>query len=124
MTSKSKKTMNRAEPIDPTLPFTEIAIAGKTYKMCFDYEALAQAETRLVKMGHDVNLNVCLPRLNFANTRVLFAASLLTYQPDTDFVAAKALVTRLNLFAVLNAMITAWNEEMPEPEADPLPPGE
>jgi hypothetical protein len=121
MTTKKNKTV---ETIDPALPFTEITVAGTVYKMCFDYEALAQAETRLVRMGHDVNLNTCLPRLNFANTRVLFAASLLAYQPEMDFAAAKAMVTRLNLFEVLNAMILSWNESMPEPDSDPLPPGE
>jgi hypothetical protein len=122
MATKKIKSVKSVESVDPTLPFTEITIAGAVYKMCFDYEALAQAETRLVRMGHDVNLNVCLPRLNFANTRVLFAASLLAYQPDTDFETAKAMVSRLNLFAVLDAMMTAWNESVPDP--DPPLPGE
>src|SRR5580704_7905045 len=103
MTTARRKTTPAVPAADPTLPFTEITIAGATYKMCFDYEALAKAETILVRMGHDVNLNVCLPRLNFANTRVLFAASLLAYQPETDFEVAKALVSRLNLFAILDA---------------------
>lgn len=110
--------------IDPTLPFTEITIGGAVYRMCFDYEALAQAETRLSAMGHDVNLNLCLPRLNFASTRVLFAASLLAYQPNTDFVAAKALVTRDTLVPILEKMLAAWSQSMPEPDAnaDPLQP--
>ena len=119
MTTKKLKV---AEKVDPTLPFTEIEIGGKTLKMCFDYEAMAIAETKLLAMGHEVNLNWCLPNLNFANTRILFAASLLTYQPDTDFEAAKMLVTRENVIPIVEMMLDAWNINMPEPEKKANPP--
>ena len=32
----------RDEKIDPTLPFVEIEIGGKTYKMCFSFRAIVK----------------------------------------------------------------------------------
>jgi hypothetical protein len=101
---------------NPVMPFSEIEIGGKNYKMCFGYDALADAETKLLAQGHDVNINFCLPRLTFANTRILFAASLLHYQPDIDFKASLALVTRDNNITIVNRIIEAWNLNTPEVE--------
>lgn len=105
--------------MNPAMPFSEIEIGGKTYKMCFDYDALADAESKFVQQGHDVNLNFCLPRLNFSSTRILFAASLHHYQPELGFKPSLALVTRDNNIDILQAIIKAWNLNVPEAEEQP-----
>lgn len=103
---------------DPTLPFTEITIDGVTYKMCFVFDALAQAEDALIAAGHDANLMFRCPPFTFASIRILFAASLLAYQPDTDFETAKSLITFRNKGVVLSAVMKAWNLNMPAPDTD------
>lgn len=105
------------ESNNPTLPFEEITIGGTTYKMCYDYDSLANAESLFIRQQDvDVNLNFCLPRLNFSSVRTLFACSLLAYQPDTKYKDAVALVTRDNNIAILQAIIKAWNLSVPEAE--------
>jgi len=121
---KKQPASKPVEKIDPTLPFTEIEIGGTTYKMCFNYDAIAQTEVKLLARGHDANLLTRLCNLTFDSVRVLFAVSLFPYQPETDFEAAKNLVTRELIIPITNAMLEAWNVNMPEPEADAArPPG-
>ena len=119
--SKSNSQPKPVENIDPTLPFTEIEIGGKIYKMCFNHEALAQAEAKLLAEGHDANLLFRAPPFTFGNIRILFAVSLMPYQPDTDFEAAKNLVNWENKGKVLSEVLKAWNINMPEPEAESKP---
>lgn len=108
-----------AKEVDPTLPFTEVTIAGRLYKCAFDYESLAKAEMLLISRGHyDANLLYRLPHLTFDNVRVIFACSLLAYQPEIDFAEAKALVTAQNLFEIANKMMDAWKANMPEKEKE------
>jgi hypothetical protein len=101
---------------NPTLPFEEIEIGGTTYKMCFDYDSLANAEAIFLRAGVDVNLNFCLPSLSFSSVRTLFACSLLTYQPGMKYADAVALVTRDNNISILQAIIRAWNLSVPDAE--------
>lgn len=103
--------------IDPTLPFTSIEIDGETYKMCFDHGALAVAEEALMERGFDANLMFRCPPFTFSSIRILFAASLLAYQPDTDFEKAKSLITFRNKAQVMAGVIAAWNISVPVPES-------
>jgi hypothetical protein len=109
--------------VDPTLPFTEIEIEGKTYKMCFDLAALALAEDRLIAAGHDANLLMAMVQLSFSRTRILFAVSLQVYQPELDYEVSKTWVNDKNLTAIVLAISEAWRINAPDPEkapADPL----
>ena len=72
--------------------------------------------------GHDANLLFRAPPFTVDNIRILFAASLIPYQPDTDFEAAKALVTWENKAVIFKAVLDAWGISMPEPEAGSDPP--
>ena len=105
------------------MPFTEIVIAGKTYKMCLDYDALEAAESALIAMGrYEVNILVSMVRRNLGTTRTMFAASLFAYQPEIDFLAAKRLVTRNNIAMIYDALEAAWKQALPEPKPG-TPPG-
>jgi hypothetical protein len=123
MGKKTNKPAAVAAKVDPVLPFTEVEIDGKTYKCAFSYKALAKSESFLISRGHtDANLLYRLPHLTFDNVRVIFACSLVPYQPDMDFEAAMELVTPGNIFGIIEKMLKAWGAAMPEPEKGERPP--
>lgn len=111
MAAKKKAAAVEANPVRP---FTEIEVNGEKYKMCFTYGALAEAETAMLRRGIDVNLNLCLPRLNFANTRILFAASLLAYHPDIDPRESMNWVTAENNIFIVTSILKAFEANTPK----------
>jgi len=115
-------TRRKPEAIDPTLPFTEIDIAGKTYKMCFDLGALAKAEDELVGLGNNASLLMAMVGLTFSRIRTLFAVSLHVYHPELDFETCKSWVTRDNISEVALAIHSAWNANAPDPDPVKNPP--
>jgi hypothetical protein len=106
----------KAVPPNPVLPFTPITIDGRTYKMVFQHASLAKAEDELRARGHDVNLLGVYLKRTYSNVRVLFAASLLAYQPEMDFEEAQNLVTDKTIVEILVAVNDAWNKNTPDPE--------
>lgn len=118
-----KKANPEPVKVNPVLPFTEVKIGDTVYKCAFDYNSLAVGETILLSRGHlDANLLYRLPHLTFDSVRVIFACSLLAYQPEMDYAKAKALVTPLNLIEITNKIVDAWKSNMPEPEKGERPP--
>jgi hypothetical protein len=110
---------------DPTLPFYVITIQGKEYKMVFQHKSLAHAEDVLRSKGYDVNLLGVYLNRTFSNVRVLFAASLLAYQPEFPFEEALDLVDNDTIIPILVALSKAWDNSMPVPDPDaanPPPP--
>lgn len=127
MTKRSRSNTGVAPMPAPkpkqVLPYTEVTLDGKIYKACFDYDALGRAETALIARGHhDANLLYRMPHPSFDNVRVIFAVSLLAYQPELSFEDAKKLVTPKNIFVVTEALYSAWNQSMPEKEKGSRPP--
>jgi len=113
------------EIIDPTLPFSEITVDGKVYKMCFTYEALAAAEDAMLAKGHEVNILVPMLRRTFSSVRTLFSVGLYTFHPELDPAVTKLWVTSENLLQVLEAIDSAWSKSMPDSKpADPPQPEE
>lgn len=107
-----------SDDVRPTLLFTEIAIEGTTYKMCFNLGALAKAETELLAQGHDVNILTALPSLNLSSTIILFAASLRKFHPEIPFEDAKELLTLPYVMVAANAIADAWKKALPPVEED------
>ena len=98
---------------DPTLELFELTLEDKTYKLCFDLEALADAEAAMIAAGipgvnllHALNLSTA----NLQGMRSLFAAALRKYQPKMTVKEAMALVTTRNFYDVWNAVIAAWEK--------------
>jgi hypothetical protein len=102
---------------DPTLPFTPITIAGKPYKMCLDFGAVAEAEAELADQIGDSSLLQCSWNLTMRNAMVLFAVSLRVYQPDISFADAKRLVGWDNSAEVCLAIRKAQKQFAPEPDS-------
>jgi len=117
-------------PADPTLPKTPVTIDDKTYNLCFDLGALAEAElsinAELAKRAAPmrVNLLLAMPVQDLANVRVMFAAAVRTFHPELTFDAAQSLLRMDNIFGVAIAVREAWLGATPEAKpVDPPPPG-
>lgn len=104
---------------DPTLPKTPIEIDGKTYDLCFDLGALAEAEQAINREGHQVNLLAALPVLNLTNVRLIFAAALRKFHPEVGYDEAVSMVTLANVYAIASVIAEAWKAALPEPEPVP-----
>lgn len=107
--------------IDPTLPFTEITLDGATYKMCFDFGAIATVEAELRRAGKPVSLLQSSWELGMLDLQLLFAASLRPFHPDLDFEAAKRLVNWRNVDQIIVKIRQAQANFAPEQDdkADP-----
>lgn len=110
-----KKLEETIDKIDPTLPFTEIEIDGKSYKMCLDFEAIAHAESEIPELN-GVSLLACSWNMTTLNAGILFAVSLRIYQPEIAFDDARRLVTWQNSAEVCMAIRKAQNNFIPEPD--------
>jgi hypothetical protein len=114
--------------VDPTLPKTPVTIDGKTYDLCLDLGALAEAESALIAEGHHgVNLLMALPAQTLSSTRIIFAAALRTFHPEIAFEDAKKLLTLGALYDIALKIQEAWQAATPEPEktpSDPSQPGD
>ena len=115
---------------DATLPKTPITIDGKTYNLCFDLGALAEAEMAINRElarrdpPQFVNLLMALPVQNLANTRTVFAAAVRTFHSELTFDEAMALLTLENVHDAALAIRDAWDKATPKAKpADPLPAG-
>ena len=113
----------QAIAVAPTIPFVEVPIGGKNYRLALDFEALAQAEAQLAAEGHpEVNLLVMLPRMNFSNLRILFAVGARKLQPELDYEDALRMVTFANMDLVGDYVVKLW--ELSTPKADTEAPKE
>lgn len=123
-----KKTPQAKFLADPTLATTDVVIDGKVYRMCFDMQALGQAEEDLIAEGHDVQLLLALPKFNIKNTLIIFAASIRRFHPEISYEDAVRLVTLPYVYTVAAAIQEAWKKAMPdaasaEDGANPIQPG-
>lgn len=100
--------------VDPSLPFSEIGIDGKIYKMVFKYSALAAAEAKLIGMGYKVSLLLPMVRKDtLFGIRVLFAVSLYAYHPELDPEQTQEWVNDDNILDIFQAIDDAWKKSMP-----------
>jgi hypothetical protein len=89
---------------DPTLPDVELVVAGKRFKLAFDFNAICVAEKET-----GVNLLTSIVEEITANSlRGLLFAALLKDQPEMTIEHAGALITPTNMGAVRTAVVTAW----------------
>lgn len=127
---KTQKREIAGTPADPTLPKTPVEVGGKTYNLCFDLGALAEAEqainAELYRAGRKdyVNLLSALPQQNLACTRIVFAAAVRKFHPELGFEAALELVGINDLLTIALAIKDAWEASTPLPAANPIPAGE
>jgi hypothetical protein len=112
------------EKIDPTLPFTEVTILGKTYKLCFTFRAIAKAESKLLAQGVQADLLSAMVRPGLETLPVMFAAGLSTFHPELAFAEIEPLVDYDTFLDISEAVSQAWVAALPKRKKveDPPPP--
>jgi hypothetical protein len=107
----------------PNLTFTPLRIGDVEYKLCFDNNAIADAEEKLIAAGHKVNLLAAkLGSVTMSSARTLFCAALSVYHPDVTEAEARALYGKADTLELANAIQTGYRDYLPEPVADPQTP--
>jgi hypothetical protein len=106
---------------NPTDPVVEITLGEKTYKLLFNFEAIASAEdvTGFSLISGLRSKDVDAPKISLV--RALFWAQLRAYHPDLTYEAAAMLVTQWTWRSVWEKVIEAWVAGMKrvDPASDP-----
>jgi hypothetical protein len=107
--------------VNPTIPDVSIQADGETYRLCFDFQALATAKAELKARGVEVNV---LRSINFGALDVdtlpaLFYASAMRYQPDLSWERAQAIVNIRTAGNISVGLYAAWRAAMVRPSQNP-----
>jgi len=110
----ARKTSIAGTAQDPTIPFVPLTLGGTEYKLCYSFNALAQAEALT---GLNMFRGLDLQALNLTQLRAMLWATMLIAQPNITLQDVGDLIpspTHCNL--ALTALATAWTASMPKPE--------
>src|ERR1700761_548199 len=108
---------------DPTLPKTPVTLDGVEYNLCFDYRALAEAESAFKKEGYSPNLLVSLYDFSLEGVLLAFPCAVRKFHPELGWAGAQALVTIGTANIIANAIADAWLASQPKPKDEPALPG-
>lgn len=101
---------------DPTIPKVSVELSGKEYSLCFDFNAIAQAESLT---GLNLLTALDLRSLNASMLRALLFAALLKLQPEMTLEQAGALITLTQASKVTAALVKAYSEAQPDTDISP-----
>lgn len=91
---------------NPLVPTTSLTLGGTTYKLCFDLAALLRVEK---ETGKNMLAALGIGEWNLTLVMAAFHAALLRFQPDVDFVALSASLTRKEMLDATGAMFEAYD---------------
>ena len=111
---------------NPTSPAVKLQIAGASFELVFDFEAIAEAEeiTGRALLTGLRRRDIEAPSINLV--RAMVFACIHKRHSLTTFEQVKPLVTRANITEVWGKVLEVWTEGLAEPEgevavaADPL----
>lgn len=121
MATKKKQT-KRAEIVpNPTIPDVAIEVDGRSFRLCFDFQALAIAKAKMKAVGVYVNI---LKALDFREVDVdtlpaLFFAAALRFQPDLSWENANKLITMQTCTGIFGGLAVAYRMAMVGNTANP-----
>ncbi len=104
----AKKTETRTITLPVDLSKTPIEIAGKTYHLCYEMDAMADAEDFFNQRGANVNLLRSLGSIGLKAVRTVFPCALHTYHPEISFKDAQKLLTIQASYEVAAAIVAIW----------------
>lgn len=107
----ARKTVAGIPGSDPTLSSASVTIHDRTYKLCFDFNALATAEELT---GINLLTSLDLSSLSVVKFRAIFYAALLKDQPEITLGQAGSLITMKSMNDITLALIEAWTGSRPE----------
>jgi hypothetical protein len=104
---------------DPTVEYVPIELSGSTWKLAYDFNAIAEAESitgcnLLQGVG-----GVLLHTMTATQFRGLFYAALRRAHPEITIHQAGLLMTIENMADIREALLKAYGVSMPERQADP-----
>ena len=112
----SKNKTVAGTPQDPTIKFVEVELNGKAFKLCYDFNSIAIAESLT---GTNLLAAITLTSITANQFRGLFYASLLKAQPKITLADIDGLLTLPNTGKIYDAISRTWEAAMPKPESDP-----
>jgi hypothetical protein len=111
----TEKATVSGTPADPTARYTTLELAGKTFYLCYDFDAIAKAEQLT---GMPLLFGVDWSHIDAKRMRAMLCAAMLKAQPDTKPEDLTRYFTHRNVLMIQNAIIEAWLSSTPEPEED------
>lgn len=100
---------------DPTMEFTELKIGKRTYKLTYDFDAIARVEA---STGISLLLGFDHTQINSAERcAAMLHASLLPAQPEITLEQTKRLIKPATIGLIAQALNKAWYASIAE--ADP-----
>lgn len=98
-------------------PSTDIIIGTKTFKMVFDFFAVAEIEE---KTGRNLLTEQGWNDLNGRDVSVFFWATLQLHHPDITLVQARRMMNSKNVGLITDKLKHSWAQSKPEAqESDP-----
>ena len=101
MKTATKKESKGPTPIIAVAPAAKaeypaypVIVGGETYRLCLEFDAMADAETAIRREGHNINLITAFGSgFTLAGTRTLFAAGLRHFHPEVSYARACEMLT-------------------------------
>lgn len=107
--------------MNPIKPVVELPLQGVTYRLSYDFDAIAEAED-IVDRPLITGLrrkDIERPTINLV--RAMFFAAARANHPELTYEQIKALVTRDNWGSIWGSVLKAWIAGSPEPEESAAP---
>lgn len=99
--------------------YTELTLGKKTYKLAYDFDAIAKAEEIT---GLQLLLGINWHKLTAAQLRGLLYASLLKGQPEMKLADLNPLMRPKHLSEIAEAVVSAWVASNKDEEENPQTP--
>jgi hypothetical protein len=105
---------------DPTIQFTSLTLGDKTYKLLYDFDAIATAEA---VTGMSLLVGVDWSHIGVRQIRAMLYASAKKAHPDVTLDEFTPFITPVNITRIERALVDAWvkNTKQVEPENPPMP---
>jgi hypothetical protein len=109
----SKNTVAGIPGADPTLPNAPLALDGKTYHLCYDFNAIIAYEE---KSGENILVAFEPDNMTPTKMRQLLWAGLLRENPEITLEQTGALAGYVDMARISNAIVSALLGSRPDPE--------
>lgn len=102
-------------PADPTVRYTPLELDGKTYHLCFDFDAVAKAEQMT---GMELLFGVDWSKITAPRLRAMLTACALKAHPEITPAQLTRHIRHKNLLKIQTALVDAWVNSTPDQEDD------
>jgi hypothetical protein len=92
-------------PADPTLEFTSLKINGKTYKLIYDFDAIADIEE---ETNIPLLVGIDFRRLNVRQVRAMLCACMRKAHPAVSPKVITPWIVPKNMPLIIDALIQTW----------------